>query len=89
MSPRRALPWPVAHQDRPTQATVRAPDLAVATQNARGPAGWADGTRRPSSERQQHVQGQQSGPVASPDLPRPWLKMDFAPLGESELSAKR
>ena len=74
-SSHRALPWPTAPQNRPTQATAGAPDPAVTTQKARGPAGWAGGTRRPGRERQQHAQGQQSGPVAGPDLPRPRICM--------------
>ena len=74
-SSHRALPWPTAPQNRPTQATAGAPDPAVTTQTARGPAGWAGGTRRPSRERQQHAQGQQSGPAAGPDLPRPRICM--------------
>ena len=70
-SSHRALPWPTAPQNRPTQAAPGAPDPAVTIQKARGPAGWAGGTRRPGRERQQHAQGQQSGPAAGPDLPRP------------------
>ena len=70
-SSHRALPWPTAPQNRPTQAALGAPDPAVTIQKARGPAGWAGGTRRPGRERQQHAQGQQSGPAAGPDLPRP------------------
>ena len=70
-SSHRALPWPTAPQNRPAQAVAGAPGPAVTTQKARGPAGWAGGTRRPGRERQQHAQGQQSGPAAGPDLPRP------------------
>ena len=62
-SSHRALPWPTAPQNRPTQAAAGAPDPAVTTQKARGPAGWAGGTRRPGRERQQHAQGQQSNPA--------------------------
>ena len=74
-SSHRALPWPTAPQNRPTQAAPGAPDPAVTIQKARGPAGWAGGTRRPGRERQQHAQGQQSGPAAGPDLPRPRICM--------------
>ena len=63
-SSHRALPWPTAPQNRPTQAAPGAPDPAVTIQKARGPAGWAGGTRRPGRERQKHAQGQQSGPAA-------------------------
>jgi hypothetical protein len=48
-SSHRALPWLTAPQNRPTQATVGAPDPAMTTQKARGPAESASSTRRASN----------------------------------------